>query len=157
MNDEARPVPMGVVREQLEAALGERENRLRCADCGHFQPVPEQSSPSEDFELDEEPSAPSCEACSSLRLQMLEQILYEHKLALDHAQRLTHCNATQANEIIEAVRGLEHVSDAYAVKIADLLPSHPNDVRTIFARERFTLSKEEIETIINAVRAATEG
>jgi len=150
---------MGVVREQLEQAMAQRENRLRCADCGHFQPVPDPADTptDEELDMDEEPLAPACDACGSRRLQMLEQILYEHKLALDHAQRLTHCNAAQANQIIEAVRELEHVNDLYAVKIADLLPSHPDDVRTIFARERFTLSKDEIDTIVNAVRTAIEG
>ena len=51
---------------------------------------------------------------------------------------------------------LEHVDDFYAAKIADILPTHPNDVRAIFARERFTLGQDEIAAIIAAVQEHTE-
>ena len=50
---------------------------------------------------------------------------------------------------------LEHVDEYYAAKIADILPMHPDDVRSIFARERFSLGREEIDSIINAVRETT--
>ncbi len=35
------PVPLGVVNKLLEKEIGARENRLRCVECGNFQPVPE--------------------------------------------------------------------------------------------------------------------
>ena len=35
------PVPLGVVNKMLEKELSIRENRLRCIECGHFQPVPD--------------------------------------------------------------------------------------------------------------------
>jgi len=35
------PVPLGVVNKLLEKELSVRENRLRCIECGHFQPVPD--------------------------------------------------------------------------------------------------------------------
>ena len=40
--------------------------------------------------------------------------------------------------------------------IADILPTHPNDVRAIFARERFSLGQDEIDAIIAAVQEHTE-
>ena len=33
------PISLGVVKELLEKELSVRENRLRCVDCGNFQPV----------------------------------------------------------------------------------------------------------------------
>ncbi len=57
---------------------------------------------------------------------------------------------------MQAVGGLEHVDAFYAAKIADILPTHPNDVRAIFARERFSLGQEEISAIIAAVQENTE-
>ena len=47
---------------------------------------------------------------------------------------------------------LEHVNDYYAAKIADVLPMHADDVRSIFARERFSLGHDEIDTIISVVK-----
>jgi DNA-directed RNA polymerase subunit F len=87
---------------------------------------------------------------------LIEQIQYEHRLALDHVRHLTRVTSAQAEGIMQAVGGLEHVDGFYAAKIADILPTHPNDVRAIFARERFSLGQEEISAIIAAVQENTE-
>jgi DNA-directed RNA polymerase subunit F len=83
---------------------------------------------------------------------LIEQIQYEHKLALDHVRLLAQSPPKESKEIMAKVIELEHVDDYYAAKIADILPMHPDDVRSIFARERFSLGKEEIESIITAVK-----
>ena len=176
--DEPQPVPLGIVKDLLEAELGVRENKHRCRDCGHFQPPPkesedseaeEQEAPeetpatdgeeqgeSEDAEAPEPPKGPPCDSCGSHNLDLIEQIQYEHRLALDHVRHLTRVTRAQAEGIMQVVGGLEHVDDFYAAKIADILPTHPNDVRAIFARERFSLGQDEIEAIIDAVREQTE-
>src|SRR6266700_4129884 len=38
-----------------------------------------------------------------------------------------------------------------AVKIVDLMPTHMDDVRAIFAKERFALSKEDAEKVLEIV------
>jgi len=149
------PVPLGIVKELLEKELSVRENRLRCVDCGNFQAVPEvepEVKKSEDNEESEEFTGPVCEKCESQRLILIEQIQYEHKLALDHVRLLTQATIEQANQIIKKVIELEHVNDYYAAKIADVLPMHPDEVRSIFARERFSLGHDEIDSIISVVR-----
>ena len=72
-------------------------------------------------------------------MNLIEQIQYEHKLALDHVRILAQSTPEISKSIIEKVIDLEHVDDYYAAKIADILPMHPDDVRSIFARERFSL------------------
>jgi len=47
---------------------------------------------------------------------------------------------------------MDHVSEALAYKIIEVLPNHPDDVRVIFSKERHTLSPEETEKILEAVR-----
>ena len=155
------PVTLGDVKELLEKELSIRENRLRCVDCGHFQPVPdvepepEVSESSEEGEEAEGPTGPTCDSCGSERMNLIEQIQYEHKLALDHVRILAQSTPEISKSIIEKVVDLEHVDDYYAAKIADILPMHPDDVRSIFARERFSLGRDEIDSIINAVRETT--
>ena len=149
------PIPLGVAKELLEKELSSRENRLRCVDCGSFQAVPDvepdnEKSDSEDEA--EEYTGPICAKCGSQRLVLIEQIQYEHKLALDHVRLITQATPEQGNEIIGKVIELEHVNDYYASKIVDVLPMHPDDVRSIFARERFSLGHDEIDTIISAVK-----
>ena len=160
LESQPEPVTLGDVKELLEKELSIRENRLRCIDCGHFQPVPDiepevSKNSEEDDEEDEGPKGPTCDSCGSERMTLIEQIQYEHKLALDHVRVLAQSTPEISKAIIEKVSDLEHVDEYYAAKIADILPMHPDDVRSIFARERFSLGREEIDSIINAVRETT--
>ena len=161
LESQPEPVTLGDVKELLEKELSVRENRLRCIDCGHFQPVPDiepepaSKNSEEDEEEDEGPKGPTCDSCGSERMTLIEQIQYEHKLALDHVRVLAQSTPEISKAIIEKVSDLEHVDEYYAAKIADILPMHPDDVRSIFARERFSLGREEIDSIINAVRETT--
>ena len=160
LESQPEPVTLGDVKELLEKELSIRENRLRCVDCGHFQPVPDiepepAKNSEEDEEEDEGPKGPTCDSCGSERMTLIEQIQYEHKLALDHVRVLAQSTPEISKAIIEKVSDLEHVDEYYAAKIADILPMHPDDVRSIFARERFSLGREEIDSIINAVKEIT--
>ena len=158
LESQPEPVPLGDVKELLEKELSIRENRLRCIDCGLFQPVPDiEPEPvvTESSEDDEEPVGPTCDSCGSQRMNLIEQIQYEHKLALDHVRLLSQSNPKESKAIMKKVIELEHVDDYYAAKIADILPMHPDDVRSIFARERFSLGRDEIDSIIAAVKETT--
>ncbi len=159
LESQPEPVPLGDVKELLEKELSIRENRLRCIDCGHFQPVPDvEPEPEVTEDSDEEsegPVGPTCDSCGSQRMNLIEQIQYEHKLALDHVRLLAQSSPKDSKAIIEKVIDLEHVDGYYAAKIADILPMHPDDVRSIFARERFSLGRDEIDSIINAVKETT--
>ena len=46
---------------------------------------------------------------------------------------------------------LENIGDIHAYKIADILPVSEDDVKAIFAKERFTLSESEIKDILKIV------
>ncbi|MEC8875243.1 MAG: hypothetical protein VYE50_01555 [Candidatus Thermoplasmatota archaeon] len=155
------PVPLGVVNKMLEKELSIRENRLRCVECGHFQPVPEVEPEPVAEEVTEEGEeaevhvGPTCDKCGSQRMNLIEQIQYEHKLALDHVHLLSKIGPKESKAIMKKVIVLEHVNDYYAAKIADILPMHPDDVRSIFARERFSVGRDEIDSIIAAVKEIT--
>ena len=50
MSEEPQPLTLSEVKILFSDELSKRENRLRCVDCGHFQPVPE---------VEEVPEAPA--------------------------------------------------------------------------------------------------
>ncbi len=75
----------------------------------------------------------------------------EQLLALQHAELFATLGIRKASQLVAELQEIEHVSPQYAVKIADLLPTEPEDVRAIFARERFTLSPEDTERILETV------
>ena len=45
----------------------------------------------------------------------------------------------------------EFLHEIHAYKIADILPSTEDDVKTIFAKERITLSENDIKKILDLV------
>lgn len=79
------------------------------------------------------------------------ELLTSQKAALDHAQTVCTISLESAKALIEEVSEIEEVSDSIAVKIADILPRYPEDVRAIFSKERITLDNDLINKIIDIV------
>ena len=53
--------------------------------------------------------------------------------------------------IVKELMEIPMMSPFNAVKIAELMPTHMDDVRAIFAKERFSLSKEDAEKVLELV------
>lgn len=85
------------------------------------------------------------------KIRGYDNLLQSQKAALDHAQTVCSISLDQANAIIDEVKQIDIVTDAVALKIADLLPRYPEDVRAIFSKERVTLEPAQIQQIIDIV------
>jgi len=81
-----------------------------------------------------------------------EDMLYEQKIALDHANKFAKLPVKKTNDLIKELSSLEFLQEVHAFKIADLLPTTEDDVKTIFAKERMTLSGNEINKILEIVK-----
>lgn len=79
------------------------------------------------------------------------ELLTSQKAALDHAQAVSYLSVEDTQSIIEEVSKLDKVTDRIAVKIADILPKYPNDVRAIFYKERVELTADDIQEILDIV------
>jgi len=75
----------------------------------------------------------------------------EQKYALTHAQTFAKVDLPKTNELIAELMKVEMMTPANAYKLADLLPTHPDDVRAVFAKERFSLSKEDVDLVVQVV------
>lgn len=82
------------------------------------------------------------------------ELSYEKRLALDHAKTFSKINVTKTKKLVSDLTKMERVSESIAYKISELLPQHPDDVRAIFAKERFNLEENEIKQIIELVTKA---
>jgi len=80
-----------------------------------------------------------------------KELLYEQRIALEHAQRFARLPLAKSKSLIDELKKLEGVDIAQASKIADILPEIEDDVRTLFAKERVSLSKETIKAILDLV------
>lgn len=82
-----------------------------------------------------------------------DYMLASQKAALDHAQKTCKISKEQAQAIVDELMELDLApSEFIAVKIADLLPTYPEEVRSIFSKERVVLAPEQIEQILEIVR-----
>ena len=80
-----------------------------------------------------------------------KEISYEQRIALEHAQKFAKLSVKQTNDLIKDLMNLEFLEQSHVFKIADLLPTSYDDAKTIFAKERVTLSDEEIKKIFDIV------
>jgi DNA-directed RNA polymerase subunit F len=79
------------------------------------------------------------------------ELNYEQKLALEHATYSVHTTPTKAKKLVKALMEHERINEALAYKIVEIWPTHPDDVKAIFAKERFTLQENEVEDILQKV------
>jgi len=80
-----------------------------------------------------------------------KELLYEQKIALEHAQKFAKLPAKKTNDLIKDLMSLGFLEQIQAYKIVDLLPNTIDDVKTIFAKERITLSEDELKKILEIV------
>ncbi len=71
--------------------------------------------------------------------------------ALQHAEAFTRLPKKKALKLVKDLLGMDFVSPLLAVKLADLLPTQPEEVRAVFSKERYTPGKEEVEQILEVV------
>lgn len=82
-----------------------------------------------------------------------EELSYEQKLALEHAKTFGRIHTDKAKELLKEVKALNIVSEEMAFKVVDTLPTHPDDLRGLFHKEKTNLSKEQLDKVIELVLA----
>ncbi len=80
------------------------------------------------------------------------ELNYEKRLALEHAENFTPLDREDIRSMIEKLLEVERLELDRATKLADMLPLSPEEVRAIFAKERYTLSQEQIDQIITIIK-----
>jgi len=82
-----------------------------------------------------------------------QDLSYEQKLALDHADHFVKLTPAKSRELAERLLALGgRINEYYAFRFTDLLPTHGDDVKAVFARERSVPDDAEIEKILATVR-----
>ncbi len=99
----------------------------------------------------EEKPATSALAKKILVKREEEDLNYEQRAALDYLSKMSKLNEKKANDATKELEKSDKVKPEIAAKIVDLLPRDEDDVRAIFTKERFVLTKEEIATILKVI------
>ena len=80
-----------------------------------------------------------------------KELIYEQRIALEHAQKFAKLSVKQTKDLIKELADLNNIEENHAYKIADLLPTNEEQVKSIFAKERFTPSENDIKNILKIV------
>lgn len=80
------------------------------------------------------------------------ELTYEQKIALEHARRFARVTPAVAKKLVAAVtKAIPGLEEKYAVRVADLLPQHPDDVRALFQKSRHELTEDDVQKVIAVV------
>jgi DNA-directed RNA polymerase subunit F len=80
-----------------------------------------------------------------------EELGYELRRAIRHAELFAKGTAEESQAMVAELMKLEKMNKQIAVKIADVRPTSKDELRAIYAKERFTLSEEELNSILEIV------
>lgn len=80
-----------------------------------------------------------------------KELLYEQRIALEHAQKFSKLPVSKTKALIDELKKVPGVEEAQAYKIADISPENDDDIRTLFAKERVTISSDSIKKIIDLI------
>ena len=92
----------------------------------------------------------------SERIAAEKELSYEFRRSMDHANQLAKTTPEKSKDLVDKLLKLEKMKPEIAYRIANIMPKSRDEVRAIFAKERFTLSPEEIDSIIDLVMAHFE-
>jgi len=80
-----------------------------------------------------------------------EELGYELRRAIRHAELFAKGTAEESRGMVEELMKLEKMTPDIAVKIADIRPVTKDELRAIYAKERFTLAEDELNDILDII------
>ena len=84
------------------------------------------------------------------------EVGYGFRKALRHAEQFSKISGEKSRELVNRLLELEKMKPTIAVRIADILPQSRDEIRSIYAKEKYTLSNEELDQILDYVLETIE-
>ncbi len=79
------------------------------------------------------------------------EMRFERRKAVENTTKFAKLGAKESRALVNELLELEKTKEEIAIRIADLMPKSKNEVRAIYAKERFTLTEANIEKILDCV------
>ena len=80
-----------------------------------------------------------------------KELSYEKRKAVEHAEAFSELSAKKAREMVDELKKLDKVTEEIAIRICDLMPRTKDEIRAIYAKERFTIGEKELNDILDIV------
>ncbi len=82
-----------------------------------------------------------------------KELGYELRKAISHAEVFAKLSPEKSRELVNELMKLEKMKPEIAIRIADILPLSNDEIRSIYAKERYTLTEQELKQIMDIVVA----
>ncbi|MDZ7701728.1 MAG: RNA polymerase Rpb4 family protein [Halobacteriales archaeon] len=79
------------------------------------------------------------------------ELPYELARTIEHANRFAVLDPEESKELVEELEALEKIDEKTAYKIADLLPRSRDEVRAVFAQQRYSMDGDELDEVLDVV------
>jgi len=80
-----------------------------------------------------------------------EELGYELKKAIRHVDSFAKMDAGKSRDLANNLLNLEKMKPEIAIRIADILPNTRDELRSIYAKERFVLTAEDLDQMLDIV------
>jgi len=84
------------------------------------------------------------------------EVGYGFRKAQHHAEKFSKISGEKTRELVNRLLELEKMKPSIAVRIADILPQSRDEIRSVYAKEKYTLSNEELDKILDYVLETIE-
>ncbi len=84
--------------------------------------------------------------------QKERELGYEQNLAAEHLKKFVKLKPEEAKKLSEELSSVIRISPETQSQIINILPKTPDELRLIFAREKFSLKEEETGKILEIVK-----
>jgi DNA-directed RNA polymerase subunit F len=87
----------------------------------------------------------------SQRIAAEKEMAYEFRRSIEHANQLAKTPPEKSQALVAELQKLEKMKPEIAYRITNIMPRTRDELRAIYAKERFTLSPEELDSILEIV------
>jgi len=81
-----------------------------------------------------------------------EELGFEQSKTLEYAKKFLKLSKEDADAMIKELMENDKIARTKAVKIVDLMPKQPDEIKVIFAKETFSLDDKEILYVLEIVK-----
>jgi len=85
------------------------------------------------------------------RLEVEKEMPYELRRSIEHANALAKLPARNSRAMVEDLVKLEKMKPDIALRIANIAPRSRDELRAVYAKEKFSLTGEELDEILELV------
>jgi DNA-directed RNA polymerase subunit F len=81
------------------------------------------------------------------------EMSYELRRSIDHVNHLAKTTGEKSRTLVEELQKREKMKPDIAYRIANIMPRTRDELRAVYAKERFTLTGDELDAILSLVAA----